>query len=76
MHVKRNKKKTRSIYKMEYKEPKKRVTKNDKKNKKQVYSQKHVRNLLKQKEHSLAKRNDGSVQPPERTLLPNGRVRV
>ena len=61
---------------MEYKEPKKRVTKNDKKNKKQVYSQKHVRNLLKQKEQSLAKRNDGSVQPPERTLLPNGRVRV
>ena len=61
---------------MEFKEPKKRVTKNDKKNKKQVYSQKHVRNLLKQKEHSLAKRNDGPVQPPERTLLPNGRVRV
>jgi hypothetical protein len=61
---------------MEFKEPKKRVTKNDKKNKKQVYSQKHVRNLLKQKEQSLAKRNDGSVQPTERTLLPNGRIRV
>lgn len=61
---------------MEFKEPKKRVTKNDKKNKKQVYSQKHVRNLLKQKEQSLAKRNDGSVQPAERTLLPNGRIRV
>ena len=29
---------------MEYKEQKKRVTKNDKKNKKQVYSQKHIRN--------------------------------
>jgi hypothetical protein len=28
---------------MEYKEPKKRVTKNDKKHSKQVYSQKHVR---------------------------------
>ena len=32
---------------MDYKEPKKRVTKNDKKNKKQVYSQKHIRNKLK-----------------------------
>lgn len=59
---------------MEYKEPKKRVTKNDKKNKKQLYSQKHVRNMLKQKEHSLAKRNDGPIQPTQRTLLPNGRV--
>lgn len=59
---------------MEYKEPKKRVTKNDKKNKKQLYSQKHVRNMLKQKEHSLAKRNDGPVQPPKCSLLPNGRV--
>ena len=28
---------------MDYKEPKKRVTKNDKKNKKQVYSQKCIR---------------------------------
>jgi len=28
---------------MDYKEPKKRVTKNDKKHGKQVYSQKHVR---------------------------------
>lgn len=28
---------------MDYKEPKKRVTKNDKKNKKPVYSQKHIR---------------------------------
>lgn len=28
---------------MDYKEPKKRVTKNDKKNRKQVYSQKFVR---------------------------------
>jgi hypothetical protein len=58
---------------MEYKEPKKRVTKNDKKNKRQVYSQKHVRNLLKQKEASQAKRNDGSVHTPECTLFPNGR---
>jgi hypothetical protein len=41
---------------MDYKEPKKRVTKNDKKNKKQVFSQKHVRNLLKQKEVSQAKK--------------------
>lgn len=60
---------------MDY-EPKKRVTKNDKKNKKQTYSQKHVRNVLKQKEQSMAKRKDGSVQPPERALLPNGRLRV
>ena len=59
---------------MEYKEPKKRVTKNDKKNKNQVYSQKHVRNLLKQKEISQAKRNDGSVHPPKCALFPNGRV--
>ena len=59
---------------MEYKEPKKRVTKNDKKNRKQTYSQKHVRNMLKQKELSLAKRNDGPVQPTQRALLPNGRV--
>ena len=28
---------------MDYKEPKKRVTKNDKKNRKEVYSQKHIR---------------------------------
>ena len=46
---------------MEYKEPKKRVTKNDKKNKKQVFSQKHIRNVLKQKECSIAKRNDGPL---------------
>lgn len=59
---------------MDYKEPKKRVTKNDKKNKKQVYSQKHVRNILKQKEASQAKRNDGSVHSSDCTLLPNGRV--
>ena len=59
---------------MDYKEPKKRVTKNDKKNKKKVYSQKHVRNLLKQKEASLAKRNDGAVPAPSCTLFPNGRV--
>ena len=31
---------------MEYKEPKKRVTKADKKNKKGVYTSKHVRNVL------------------------------
>jgi hypothetical protein len=60
--------------KMEYKEPKKRVTKNDKKNKKQVYSQKHVRNLLKQKEASLAKKNDGTLHPTQCTLFPNGRL--
>jgi hypothetical protein len=59
---------------MEYKEPKKRVTKNDKKNKKQVYSQKHVRNLLKQKEASLAKKNNGTLHTPEHPLFTNGRV--
>jgi hypothetical protein len=58
---------------MEYKEPKKRVTKNDKKCKKQVYSQKHVRNLLKQKEACQAKRNDGTLHTTECSLLPNGR---
>jgi len=59
---------------MEYKEPNKRVTKNDKKNKEQIYSQKHVRNILKQKEHSILKRNDGPVQSSKHPLLPNGRV--
>jgi hypothetical protein len=61
---------------MEYKEPKKRVTKNDKKNKKQVFSQKHVRNLLKQKEQAMSKRNDGPLPPPKCTLFPDGRVSV
>ena len=32
---------------MDYKEPKKRVTKNDKKNRREVYSQKYIRNKLK-----------------------------
>jgi hypothetical protein len=62
------------ISKMEYKEPKKRVTKNDKKNKKQIYSQKHVRNLLKQKEASLAKKNDGPLHPTQCALFSNGRI--
>ena len=61
---------------MEYKEPKKRVTKNDKKNQREVYSAKHVRNLLKQKEASLAKKNNGPVHPPGNSLLSNGRLRV
>lgn len=61
---------------MEFKEPKKRVTKNDKKNKKQIYSQKHVRNMLKQKEASLAKKKDGPLHTSERPLLSNGRLRV
>jgi hypothetical protein len=50
---------------MEYKEPKKRVTKNDKKAKNQVYSQKHIRNLLKQMENSKEKRNDGPLHASE-----------
>ena len=61
---------------MEYKEPKKRVTKNDKKNKKQVFSQKHVRNLLKQKEQAMSKRNDGPLPPSKCALFPDGRVSV
>lgn len=59
---------------MEYKEPKKRVTKNDKKHTKDVYSQKHIRKLLKQKEASISKRNNGPLQPPEHPLFPNGRL--
>ena len=59
---------------MDHKEPKKRVTKNDKKSKHQVYSQKHVRNLLKQMEATKDKRNDGPVSTPKCSLLPNGRV--
>ncbi len=51
---------------MEYKEPKKRVTKSDKKLKNQIYSQKHIRNILKQMEASKdKKRTDGSLHPPE-----------
>ena len=61
---------------MEYKEPKKRVTKNDKKNQREVYSAKHVRNLLKQKEASLAKKNYGPIHPTERPLLSNGRIKL
>jgi|TARA_R110001583_G_scaffold117099_1_gene268122 hypothetical protein len=61
---------------MEFKEPKKRVTKNDKKNKKQPFSQKHIRNVLKQKEQAVSKRNDGALPPPKCTLFPNGRIRV
>ena len=61
---------------MEYKEPKKRVTKNDKKNKKQVFSQKHVRNILKQKEQAMSKRNDGPLPHPKCALFPDGRVSV
>jgi len=59
---------------MEYKEPKKRVTKSDKKDKKGVYTSKHIRNLLKQKEAAIVKRNDGPIPAPTCPLLPNGRV--
>ena len=54
----------------------KRVTKNDKKNDRQVYSQKHVRILLKQIEASKLKRVDGSLHAADRALLPDGRVRL
>ena len=43
---------------MDYKEPKKRVTKNDKKHRKQVYSQKHIRIALK----SMYNNNEGKKQ--------------
>ena len=65
-----------SICHMEYKEPKKRVTKNAKKNKKQVYSQKHIRNILKQQEVSSVRNKNGPVHAPDNALLPNGRVHV
>ena len=54
---------------MDYKEPKKRVTKNDKKNRKEVYSQKHIR--IKTEMIEKRKQN-GSVSTTERPLLPNG----
>jgi len=46
---------------MEYKEPKKRITKADKKNKKGVYTSKHIRNVLKQNEIAKDKRNNGPI---------------
>ena len=49
----------------------KRVTKYDKKNDRQVYSQKHVRILLKQIEASKLKRVDGSLHAADRALLPD-----
>lgn len=55
-------------------EYKKRVTKNDKKHKHRVYSQKHVRNILKQKEASIAK--NGTLHPTPHPLFPDGCVRV
>jgi hypothetical protein len=61
------------IYMEEFK---KRVTKNDKKHKHKVYSQKHVRNLLKQKEASITKNKNGALHPSTHTLLTNGRIRV
>lgn len=42
---------------MEYKEQKKRVTKNDKKHKKQVYSQKHTRIQIDIIENNIKKNN-------------------
>jgi len=60
---------------MDYKEPKKRVTKNDKKHKKGVYTSKHIRNVLKQKERQQVNTN-GSLHATQQPLLPNGRLRV
>ena len=54
---------------------KKRVTKNDKKAKKGLYTQKYIR--LKQETLSTNnKKEDGSVQPTKYTLQSNGRVNV
>ncbi|QOR60295.1 hypothetical protein [Bathycoccus sp. RCC716 virus 1] len=53
---------------------KKRVTKNDKKAKKGLYTQKYIR--LKQETLNTNKKEDGSVQPTKRTLQSNGRVNV
>lgn len=53
---------------------KKRVTKNDKKHKHRVYSQKHVRNVLKQKEASIEKNKNGAIYTPTHPLFPNGRI--
>ena len=55
---------------------KKRVTKNDKKVKKGLYTQKYIR--LKQETLSSSdnKKEDGSVQPTKHTLQSNGRVNV
>ena len=54
---------------LEYKEPKKRVTKNDKKNKKEVYSQKHIRI---KSEMIETRRRDGSLPTTNKPLLTNG----
>ena len=59
---------------MDYKEPKKRVTKNDKKNRKEVYSQKHIRILLKQKES--IKNKHGTLYTADQSLLTDGRLPV
>ena len=54
---------------------KKRVTKNDKKAKKGLYTQKYI--ILKQKTlNTINKKEDCSVQPTEHTLQSNGRVNV
>jgi|TARA_R110000822_G_scaffold175207_1_gene314911 hypothetical protein len=42
---------------MEYKEPKKRVTKNDKKDKNQVYSKKHIRIQIENIQNNIKKNN-------------------
>jgi hypothetical protein len=42
---------------MEYKEPKKRVTKNDEKDKKQVYSKKHIRIQIENIQNNIKKNN-------------------
>ena len=55
---------------MDFKEPKKRVTKNDKKNRKEVYSQKHIRIKIEMIEK---RKQNGTVSPTERPLFSNGR---
>ncbi len=53
---------------------KKRVTKNDKKAKKGLYTQKYIR--LKQETLNTNKKEDGAVQSAKCTLQSNGRVNV
>lgn len=54
---------------------KKRITKNDKKAKKGLYTQKYIR-LKQETLNTNNKKEDGSVQPTKRTLQSNGRVNV
>lgn len=56
---------------MDYKEPKKRVTKNDKKKQRQVFTQKHIRIKTDILEKKI---KNGSIQSPQYSLFSNGRI--